>query len=64
MMKEYPWNSILHSAIGVFLSECIDSNSQELVHATLVDCNLYCMIKRVIMNELLARLDENEIVHI
>ena len=48
MMKEYPWNSILHSAIGVFLSECIDSNSQELVHAALVDCNLYCMIKRVL----------------
>lgn len=55
MFDDYPWNSVLHNAIGVFLTEVVESKSQVLVHSALVDCNLYSVMKRCIVNELVGR---------
>lgn len=55
MFKDYPWNSVLHNAMAVLLTEIIESKSLELVHSALVDCNLYCRMKRQILSELVSR---------
>lgn len=48
-MEEYPWNSVLHNACELFVTEVIESEEETLKLSLFTQDHLYVMLRRRIV---------------
>lgn len=49
-MEEYPWNSVLHNACELFVTEVIESDDEALKLSLFTQDNLYVTLRRRIVD--------------